>query len=334
MQKTTNTVISNIDVLLGDRESRFFSWGYKKVIHKIENLVLDSLNNVSEARGIASYPKDWSKKTETSELKPHLSTFDGAIFSIQLSVAFINWKYNLDLYQQSHTWIRKVVMKSGSLAQFDLENLSITSELVSTIHTPDSLCGYLSTFKVSVGNMKIELILDHYKNTINDEVGRFKTLEDIFGNVKDTYFGGVYRESSHEIIDIEIDLENQSLSSLVKINYFDRERINKGVSWIYLPYLTCLDTFVCFAQQMQALFYELDTINRDCSNNLWMREVYYESKEPIYKPNGYRQTVKLKRTRIIEKSNFKWRMADIECSVDNQPNSLYVRANIAHQLPS
>ncbi|MEH6948481.1 AvrD family protein [Bacillus sp. JJ634] len=327
------TMYVNIDEILGDHCKRFFSFGYKHVKHRLADIKVNP--SVQSASAVASifYPADWSTKDEDTELKPHLSTLDGLIISIHLNTLFIDSLYNLNEFQKSHIWIRKVRMKSGATALLDLENIRITTKLIKTEITTDSLCGHLTTFKTQIGNMSIEMVLDHYINEFSFDAKSFKDIGAAFEKVNTSYYGSYYRECNRDLMDLQLDTENKQISAWIKINYPDQTDISNGISSIYYPFYTPIDTFVCASQQIQALFYLMDNIDRDKSNNLWMRQVDYESKQPIYRPSGFKQTVSLVRTKVLGKENGQWRVGEFECKLDAFPDLFKLNVNIAHELP-
>ena len=42
-------------------------------------------------------------------------------------------------------------------------------------------------------------------------------------------------------------------------------------------YYDIFDMFICMSQQVQALFYKYDNLDREDTNNLWMREIVFEN---------------------------------------------------------
>ncbi|WP_410514566.1 AvrD family protein [Paenibacillus sp. BR2-3] len=326
------TQVNNINDLLGNPEKRFFSSGFKKVRHSLKRLHIDPIEQKISAVGAVLYPADWSIKDEP-ELKPHLSTLDGALLSLHLCCAYLKSIFDLTEYQLSHIWIRKVALKSGSFAQFDLDNLIIVSNWKGVEETEDSLCGNVSRFSCEVGNMKIDIYIDHFVNSMNHIIKKYDTIQDLIGNMDSSFYGEVYRSIAYELTNVNVDKDNLSLSSQITIKYPYSESKFCGIGSVYLPHYTWLDTFVCASQQVQALFYAIDKISRDNSNNLWMREIIYEYKEPIYKPLGFVQTAAVQQAKILKMGNQLWRTALIECS-NNSSASFRLVVNIAHELPS
>lgn len=325
-------IVDNINEILGNPEKRFFSSGFKKVRHHLGQVVIDPVSQRISAVGEIHYPDEWSTKEE-SELQPHLSTLDGALLSMHLCSAYLKSTYMLTEYQLSHIWIRKFVLKSGAAAQLNLENIPIISNLIKMEKFEDTLCGYISTFSCEIGNMKVEITFDHFINSTDNTVKQFDSLQEIMGDMNCTFYGEFYRNIAYELTNVNVDKEDFSLTSQITITYPNLEKSYCGVGSIYLPHYTWLDTFVCASQQVQALFYSIDNINRDKSNNLWMREIKYEYKEPVYKPQGFVQSAKVQKAKILKMGDQRWRTAVIECK-NSISSSFHLVVNIAHELPA
>ncbi|GAE29572.1 AvrD family protein [Alkalihalobacillus hemicellulosilyticus] len=327
------TLYANIDDILGEQCKRFFSSGYKLVQHQLEDIQVNPTIQSTSAQASIFYPSDWSKKTDDTDLKPHLSTLDAFVLSLHLNSLFISSIYNLNESQKKHIWIRSVNMKSGSAALFNLEKIKVQTKLIKTETSVDSLCGHLTTFKTQIENMTIEMVIDHYVGVYDFDAKRYNKIEDAMNQVNSSYYGSYYRECTRDLFDVQIDTEKEKISAWIKINYPDRTNISDGISSMYYPFYTPIDTFVCAAQQIQALFYLLDGVKRINSNNLWMREIKYECKQPIYRPSGLKQTVSLLRSRVLNRNNSKWRIAEFGCELDSFPTFFNINVSVAHELP-
>ncbi|MNI63390.1 hypothetical protein D3C73_1187560 [compost metagenome] len=181
--------------------------------------------------------------------------------------------------------------------------------------------------------MKIEIYIDHFVNHINSSKQKYGAIEDLIGNMDSSFYGEVYRSIAYDLTQVDVDRENLSLSSHIHIDYPFSESKYCGYGSVYLPHYTWLDTFVCASQQVQALFYAIDNVKREDSNNLWMREITYEYKEPNYKPMGFVQTATVQQAKLLKKGDKIWRTALIECLSDSSA-SFRLAVSIAHELPS
>src|SRR4051812_45491687 len=79
---TRSHLIKNIDDHLGPGEPRFFGSGYRRVAYRLDDAYAGSAETLELTAGVL-YPGDWSKKSATAALKPHLSTIDALILGAE-----------------------------------------------------------------------------------------------------------------------------------------------------------------------------------------------------------------------------------------------------------
>jgi hypothetical protein len=77
-----------IDDALGPAATRFFGDGHRKVDHRLRGLTVETTSEgLPRIRGKAdiAYPSDWSTKSESTELRPHVSSIDAVVLAAQLA---------------------------------------------------------------------------------------------------------------------------------------------------------------------------------------------------------------------------------------------------------
>ena len=144
----------SIDDILGPREKRFFGAGFRKVSHQIRDIEIGDNEGEGYVKAKVSvlYPNDWSKKSKDIELRPHLSSIDALVLSVQLNEIYLSTKYGLGEHQRRKMWLRHFVMKAGATAQTDLNEFGVSMRHLETITASDTLCGNISIFECKIWN--------------------------------------------------------------------------------------------------------------------------------------------------------------------------------------
>ena len=322
-----------IDDILGDREKRFFSNGFRNVSYSLKNIKITSGSTEINAVGSVFYPDNWSVKKDGTQLKPHLSTLDVLLLSLYVNILHINTTYCLTKSQQAQTWVKSLKIKAGSEAYFDMSQVKIKSKATCMENADSYLGDYTSKYINNIEGFKVEIEFDHTINKKDENDKYITDMNEVFGNLKNDYYSLLYRFTNYDISKTDFDMENKTITSLISIENSCKDFVKEGTSSYYYPYYSMIDTFVCSAQQMQALIYYLDGIDRKCSNNLWMRKVCMKYKKPFRNIDGFKQTVKINKTTIINVNGHKWRMADFECGIDHPDSPFSLCVSLTHQLP-
>lgn len=329
MQRET---FKNIDMILGDHTKRYFSNGFKKTKYDLYNICIEPLKSIITANSSVLYSKDWSIKS-SSVLNPHLSTLDAFLLSLHINNTFINNVFSLNEEQKTKTWVRKVIVKAGTKPQCFLDQIEVKSTLSHIQrNNKDSLCGNTSRFITIVGSLKVEMVLDHFINTTDTTTSHIKGLGKSDSAADKSCYHLPNESSRYSIKNIHVDHINEKITSTLKI---ENSGVKKfwGISSYYMPFYSMIDIFTCASQQMQALLYRLDGINRSCSNNLWMRKVEIEYKAPLRLSRSVKQQICINNTKTLSINDQKWRIADLSYGLCIPDSPLYLSTNLAHQLP-
>lgn len=327
-----NEIYKSIDQILGDKEKRFFSNGFKNVKHAFKQIVIRPTSNEMSATGTAIYPDNWSVK-QGQKLKPHLSTLDVLVFTFCLNILFVNEVYRLNESQRESTWVRKVTVRAAAEARYDLEDVSIHTVFLGTHENNASAGGYISQFSNEIAGFKVDIQLDHTVNEMDFGEKYFESIDAAGTAVKNYYNSLMDKSKVYEISNVNIDKGNQTITSVVNINKTLSIIRDQDTSALGRSFYSIIDTFSCASQQMQALIYKIDGIERKCTNNLWMRRIELEYTRPIYNTDGFGQFASISKTKVIQMNNTKWRIADFEYGVDLPSNPIRARVSLAHEIP-
>ncbi|AEY66774.1 AvrD family protein [Clostridium sp. BNL1100] len=319
----TNEVYETIDELLGDKDKRFFSSGFKNVKHLFNDISISPCRNELTAKCSAIYPENWSVKEDGTVLKPHVSTLDILVFVFCLNKLFVSHIYQLKNNQIGNMWIKKVVIKAGSEPEYKLEDIDIHTRFLGTAETGNDRYNSMFSNEIAGFNMVIEL--EHDINSMTTEEIYYSSINDAGSAITGYCSQLVEKNKIYDLTNICIDKNSQSLSSNVNIRKMETISDNN----IY----SIIDLFACASQQMQALIYRVDSIERKCSNNLWMRKVEIEYKKPVSTLKSFRQTVYISKSKILHMKENTWRIADFKCIVDSPSNPLSVSVSLAHEIP-
>ncbi len=326
-------VYKTIDDILGSKDKRFFSNGFKNITHIFNDVSINPRLNKMAANCSAVYPENWSVKKNGTKLKPHLSTLDIMVFAFCLDTFYINYVYQLSKEQVENIWIRKVTIKAGNEPKLELDDIAIHTRFISTKEDSLHEGRYSSTFSNEIAGFTIVIELDHMINSLNSEEGYYHSLDEAGSTIQNYCRSVVDRNKLYDISDICIDKNNHSLSSRVNISRLgDIASFEEGCevdNGIY----SIIDIFACASQQMQALIYTVDNIQRKNSNNLWMRKVEIEYNKPVSYLEGFTQFVHINKSKTLRMKNSTWQIADLKCSIDSPLNPICVNVSLAHEIP-
>lgn len=318
----------SIDEILGPRDSRFFGNGFRNVTHHIHDVHIKPFDKTVEAVASINYPRNWSKKAH-HELKPHLSSIDALAISAQLNEAYLYTVHNVKESHKNQMWLRKCIMRVNTATQ-DLSNFSVNTRLSMSEINGTSLCGNLSHFVSNIGNISVEMVIDHWVNeTKAENHHHYQHIDDLLGKSELRYYGMGYKTSFHEIKDVIIDTDKKKISTQISMTYPNKNHIQCGQGAFYFPFISPIDCIVIFGQLAQGLLYKLDSMERTYSNNLWMRRISFEYNKPLFQPDGFQAAAWMKNTKAISKNGKQWRTADFVVFLP----SVEASYSVAHQLP-
>ncbi|TCW47582.1 avirulence D protein (AvrD) [Bacillus thuringiensis] len=324
----TDFIYKDIDDILGNREQRFFGTGFKKVNHQVQDIAVSEKCVVATANII--YPMDWSKKSEDTDLKPHLSTIDATVLSLQLNEIYIIQKFGITKAQRRKIWMKRIVLKAGTTPQEDLDNLIISTRHIETKIVSNSLCTNMSIFESQIGSMQIRCEIEHDIEEECNEEASFDSIDEILGLHNKRYYGDMYKNSQQIIEDVEIDFSNQRLTSLVNVKDMDENLLKpEGMEADYFPSLSIIDCMITVAQMAQALIYKIDDIDRSNSNTLWMRKVIIENKNPNQPYGPFIASTHISKSNLLKLKGGIWRTTEMLGEYKNYDLHYY----LAHELP-
>lgn len=293
------------DEILGNYEKRYFGAGHKHTNYEVK---------IGEGYGNAKiiHTGSWSKK-RNNILKPHLSTVDGIILSVLYVEKYLESEERFHCL--SSMFLCSFEIKSGAHAIEDLReiNLVIKSK---RIHSEEMY------FEVLVENMivklkfkKMNIQSNIYKS--NTEMNRYNYFSEHLKHIRHNIYG---IKTINERIECIVSREKES-----DIAY-------KGIESMLSDGMSILEWLIVFSQMGQILAYDIDSINRNDSETLWMKNVKaeminpYEYKGEIYASGG------VTRKKILKMNSKKWRIFEMMGGSDD--SNVRFEGKIAHILPN
>ena len=321
----------NIDDLLGASHQRYFGAGYKQVKHNIENIHINPSTNNFDALVRIDYPASWSSKKTSKELQPHLSTIDVFVIAAQMCDAFISHCYHCSEGASKQAWLRSLTVKAGKDSVLDLSNIPLSGQMVKSLKKEDSLNGFISEFKLSLGGFTLSLEVDHSSldNQYPNGPMEFSNLNELLGGEKATFYGEQYANIINHIYLNHIGCTE--ITGQIHIEKTDAYNPNAGLGAAYSGCHNPLNLMICAAQISQVLVYQIDQLSRENTKNLWMRSIKVYCPQPLVKGGGLPIKVETKKTRLIQKGEESWRMAELKATtpIDSE---FYMESNVAHEI--
>lgn len=346
----------DIDATLGNRKSRFFGEGYKRIGHRVADLTVsppssgapgpvpaalagpaaDDAQAFGWATANASlrYPADWSTKAHRMDLRPHLSTIDTLLLGIRMSEAYLAHAFGVGAEDRRRMWLRSFVMRAGASPQEDLDDFRLGLRADPTVPTTGTLGGHLTTLHTSCGSLRMRAEVDHPVTSPTTALGRYADESDLLGDDDSRYFCSGYRARSQYLRDVRLDRE----AGVVRASVFVEDAAEStagriptgGFAGLYQPSLTTVDSITVLAQLAQVLIYQQDGIDRSESETLWMRSVDMNAATP-YQPMPYSfvATLRITRTKTLRHGDGLWRMTEVSGDL----LGINIRGSLAHRLP-
>ncbi|MFS1026486.1 AvrD family protein [Enterococcus casseliflavus] len=324
----SKTVYENADVLLGNKDDRYFGNGYKNVIHDIYNVSITD-TNVSAFTTI-KYPKSWSRKNTSTDLVPHLSTIDATYIGLQLCEIFLITALVLDDNERNNVFIKKLKLKSGSLP---LENLKEISTILSYKRNEKEDDEYdTHIFDGVVGNIHFYAELETEKFPFI-KIGRIQYSDSyiVLGDLSERYYGNLFQRTIQNIENIKLDVIGVTASADISItnDFFEREScygIDNNFLSDFSP--SVIDCIVAIAQLSQVLIYDIDALDRKKSNTLWMRKINIDRRRESFE-SFHRSHISANKSIVLKMKDDNWRIFDMQGSFYN----FTFNYSIAHKLP-
>jgi hypothetical protein len=273
------------------------------------------------------YPRDWSRKTATSDLRPHLSTVDTLLLAVQLADAYLAGALGLREEQRRTARVTRVTLHAGAAPQ---EQLADLPALALPVRTEPAAGGtdLHSTFDVTVGAMRARCTVRHPDVSQRTTTARHASLDDLLGPAVDRYYGDGFRRRGLDVRDVTADLT--AMEAQARVRALDGDVARAGLEGAHQPCLSMVDTFVAGLQLAQVLLYGMDGLSRQETSTLWMLNTVLEAgprPQPADDPVAMRLTVPGRR--LLPLRGATWRNVDVAGSLGD----LTLRTSVAHELP-
>jgi Pseudomonas avirulence D protein (AvrD) len=330
----THLTYASMEDYLGPGDSRFFSAGYRRSDHEVTGLITtpaDVAEPGAQATVTVQYPHDWSKKTEDTDLPPHLSSVDILLLGAQLAEAHLTHAYGLDGAMRGRMWLRKVTLRASTTPQEDLTGMPAWAKLRETSPVADVSGRFVSVYDCAVGVMRTRCEIEHEIGQRSSAERSDSTLEALLGPAAARYYGEGFKLRSQSIQDVSVDLGSLHSDAQVRIaSIGEAHTAAEGIEGSYQPSASMIDCFVVTLQMAQVLMYELDGVSRRDSNTLWMLQTVLEADRPdrpFAGPHAAHTTIAGKH--LLKLRGGTWRNVDITGGFAG----ITLRASLAHELP-
>jgi hypothetical protein len=325
---------ASIDDILGPAAQRFFGDGHRRVRQMLRNVAVDGdVDRGHRVRGCASvfYPADWSVKSIATDLRPHLSTIDGALLAVALGECYLTHARGLDPKQRQRAWVRSVEMRAANTSETELSGFDVEAIVTDSRPSPWTLCGHTSTLDCRIGGIKVRCEIEHEPGMSTDTTGTFATPDDMLGDRAQRYYAEGYKRTLRAIEDVRIDTSVGCVEALVTTAEPADNPCGEGLGAEYRPALSAIDVIITLGQLTQALLYSLDKVDRSTSNTMWLRRMAITFPTP-YQPiaNPFVTTLHTVKNRLTMMRGDQWRIADLDARILGG----LVSFSVAHALPS
>ncbi|MGA5896245.1 AvrD family protein [Streptomyces venetus] len=321
----------SIDDHLGAGRMRFFGDGYRRIRQRLGRIKvaadMSAATGFAESTASIDYPGDWSTKSRASDLRPHLSTVDAAVLSVQLCEAYLSQVYAMGPAQRRLMWLRRMELKASSTPLEQLDRIDLRAVCTETRRLPD---GALSLFTCHLGSMRVKCEIVHPGQEPPVAAGLADLPEGYLGDPEERFFGAGYRRRGHVIRDVQLDLGLMRCAAHITCES-EGPLPTGGFAGAFEPSLSAVDAMVVVPQLSQSLLYKLDGIDRGESNTLWMRRVTIETDTPRVPLTARLDAVTtITATRLLNHAGGVWRTSDWAGTFQG----FRYRYNLAHQLPA
>lgn len=327
------------DDYLGPGATRFFSTGYRRVHYDFDDVAVTDIT--ASTTGRLTYPADWSRKTASSDLRPHLSTVDSLVLGVQLAECYLAHTHQLNLAQQRTSTLRHVLLRAGTTPQEDLDRVPLSAKLRDTEVLPNRPGRAVSSFDCASGVMRARCTIEHDLNARvspkTSQYGRYPTVESLLGPAGDRYYGDGFKTRRQSIENVSVDLGALHAQATAAIHQLPGTSIpTAGTDGAHQPLVTPVDCFVITLQLAQILMYELDNIRRENTNTLWMLRTALDAtaSHTTAETPGTEPTESAVATivgsHLLPLRGAQWRNVDIKGSF----GGIAQRCTFAHKLPA
>lgn len=325
----TDARYSSIDDLLGDRQTRFFGAGYRRIRRRVTAVRLSTRESAIEASAEIEYPSAWSTKT-SRELQPHLSSIDALSIASQLAEAYLRVVYGLEGRAADELKIARSVLKPGPTPTTDLANVAARCVFADALGV-DAVSGrQRSLFNARVGTMAVELLIEHAAATPREATGTWNDVAEVLGPLDCNYYASAHTIPVSTLTDITFDESGERVSATLDLEVPNEKRILTGMGAAHYPSVSEITTIVTVAQLAQALFYRYDDVRREQSNNFWLRKLVLVSHEPVAAARGLHLETWSTKLSLLPLKDGIWRTGNFELAYPGITGEY----TVAHMLPA
>lgn len=322
---------ASIEDYLGPASGRFFGSGYRRATHDFGVLRLthgaDSLALLDGTVSVV-YPVDWSRKSGTTDLRPHLSSVDVITIAATLSEAVLRHGFGLDDSSLKQSWVTKLVLRAGTAPQEELRDINLRLRCLRTAPRTGQPDLSVSVFECEVGVMRARCEVVHPTSAL--DIDNFDDITLGGDDLRRGLYGDGYKDARHDVRDVIATMDTLTCTARVGVRSVKRPGWAGGLEAAYQPSLSLIDCFVSALQLVQVLLYELDDIDRAHSNTLWMLQTTLTASEPHRSVDGPQDAAAtLAASHLLTLNGQPWRNADVEAHVGD----VNLRCSFAHELP-
>ncbi|MGP4044407.1 AvrD family protein [Streptomyces sp. 2A115] len=325
----------SLDSCLGPESTRFFGSGYKRVVQDLRKITTDGSAEPGAqvtARGTLTYPQDWSRKSGSDELRPHLSSIDALVLAATLAEVHVNRAFGLTAAEQRRTWLRHADVRAGSSPHEDLADFPVEGRLLAVASRWEA-SSLTSTFDCRIGALRVCCNLAHERGT--DRTAGAATYTDAteaLGPAWARHYGEGYKKRHQQAEQVHVDLDRQRIRGQQRVVATETPAESHGAEAAYGPSVSLVDALVGVAQFAQVLLYAQDGLSRSSSDTLWMRRFVIGTETPV-RPLGrsFAPTVHTAGSRLLGMGGETWRTAEL--AVDDF-SGISGRCSLAHRLPA
>ncbi|MFI0238028.1 AvrD family protein [Streptomyces sp. NPDC016845] len=336
-KKSKELFYGSLDSCLGPGSTRFFGSGYKRVTQTLRDISTDGSGRPGArvtARGTLTYPRDWSRKAGSGDLRPHLSSIDALVLAASLAEIHIARSFGLTPAQRRRVWLRHADVRAGSSPHEELTDFPVRGELTDVAGADGGESVLASTFECRVGRLRVRCTLVHEQGAGSGGPVTYADEKQALGPAGTRHYGEGYKQREQYGEQVRVDLERQRVRVLQRVVAQDADASapTHGAEAAYGPSVSLVDALVGVAQLAQILLYAQDGLARGDSDTLWMRRFVISARTPV-RPlgRGFVPTVSTAGSRILSMGDARWRTAEL--AVDDFAG-IGGRCWLAHRLPA
>lgn len=298
------TAWPTVDDYLGPASGRFFGEGYRHTCPRLRDLAVTHRGGAStlDAHGSIHSSHAWSTKDRTPQ-RPHLATTDVIALTAQAVGALLASRFTPQTAADSLVTDVSVSASTVPLED-DLDRFDVSAGMETA--TPD---GVEHRYSAQVGPI-----------TVTGSVVRPLAIESLADLVAPSGIGDAGDCDAHvygarlalrrqRLMDVR--LRDGRVTALSTITESADQVPAHGLEASAQPAYTPVDVFVATLQLGQVLLYELDGLEREASDTLWMRRAEVRTTAALTTAAPRPVEATLERSRIVRREASAWRLADV-----------------------